>query len=212
MSARVTELIVQRRNPDRVNVYLDGDFAFGLYRITAAWLRIGQELTTEEIKALKDKDVGEVVYQSALRLLNYRQRTSNEMTDRLIKKGYDPEEVQSVIDRLQQNHLLDDRQFAEAWINDRKSFHPRSKRLLVYEMQNKGLDRQIIQDVMEGIDDDPPLAEAAARKALHRWMDLAEKEFVTRCAAFLSRKGFAAGLCFSTARKLWAELQLEMEQ
>ena len=56
------------------------------------------------------------------------------------------------------------------------------------------------------------LADAAARKAMHKWADLAESEFITHCAAFLGRKGFAAGISFSTARNLWKELQREMEQ
>ena len=101
MSAKVTGMVVQRRNPDRVNIHLDGEYAFGLYRITAAWLHIGQELTDEQIENLKSKDISEVVYQSALRLLSYRQRTSFEMTNRLIKKGYDPDQVKAVVTRLQ---------------------------------------------------------------------------------------------------------------
>ena len=212
MSVKVTGMVVQRRNPDRVNIHLDGEYAFGLYRINAAWLHIGQELTDEQIENLKSKDIREVVYQSALRLLSYRQRTSFEMTNRLIKKGYDPDQVKAVVTRLQNSRLLDDKQFAEAWVSDRTAFHPRSKRLMAYEMMNKGLDRKIAQAALETVDEDPLLAEAAARKAIRKWADLAEKEFVTHCAAFLGRKGFAAGISFSTARNLWEELQREMEQ
>jgi regulatory protein len=134
------------------------------------------------------------------------------MTDRLIKKGYDLDQVKTVVTRLLENHLLDDRQFAEAWVSDRKTLHPRSKRLMAYEMMNKGLDRQVVQTALESVGDDTFLAEAAARRAIHKWSDLAEKEFVTHCAAFLGRKGFAAGISFSTARKLWKELQRKMEQ
>lgn len=205
-------MVVQRRNPDRINIHLDGEYAFGLYRLTAAWLHVGQELSDEQIENLKSKDLDEVVYQSALRFISYRQRTSFEVSSRLIKKGFDLDLVRTVVARLQENHLLDDHQFAKAWVSDRKSLHPRSKRLMAYEMMNKGLDRQIAQAALETVEDDPSLAEAAARRAIRKWSDLAEKEFVTHCAAFLGRKGFAAGLCFTTARKLWEELHSEMEQ
>jgi regulatory protein len=212
MSGRITSVVVQHRNPNRVNIHLDGEFMFGLHKLTAAWLTIGQELTDEQIENLKTKDLAEVIHQSALRLLNYRQRTAVEMMKRLILKGYDREQVKAVVDRLQENHLLDDTQFAESWVNDRITLHPRSKRLMAYEMMNKGLDGQVVQIALAKAGDDTQLADAAARKAMHKWENLAELEFITHCAAFLGRKGFAAGICFSTARNLWKELQREMEQ
>jgi regulatory protein len=212
MSGRITSVVVQLRNPNRVNIHLDGEFMFGLHKLTAAWLTIGQELTDEQIENLKTKDLAEVIHQSALRLLNYRQRTAVEMMKRLILKGYDREQVKAVVDRLQENHLLDDTQFAESWVNDRITLHPRSKRLMAYEMMNKGLDGQVVQIALAKAGDDTQLADAAARKAMHKWENLAVLEFITHCAAFLGRKGFAAGICFSTARDLWKELQREMEQ
>ncbi len=212
MSGRITSVVVQHRNPNRVNIYLDGEYMFGLHRLTAAWLTIGQDLTDEQIENLKTKDLAEVIHQSALRLLNYRQRTAVEMTKRLILKGYDREQVKAVVDRLQENHLLDDTQFAESWVNDRITLHPRSKRLMAYEMMNKGLDGQVVQIALAKAGDDTQLADAAARKAMHKWADLVELEFITHCAAFLGRKGFAAGISYSTARNLWKELQREMEQ
>ena len=48
---KITRIVVQKRNPDRVNIYLDGEFAFGLYRDTAAWLEVGQELSDNQIKS-----------------------------------------------------------------------------------------------------------------------------------------------------------------
>jgi regulatory protein len=212
MSGMITGVVVQRRNPNRVNIYLDGEFLFGLHRLTAAWLTIGQVLTDEQIENLKKKDLAEVIHQSALRLLNYKQRTAVEMTKRLILKGYEKEQVKVVVDRLQENHLLDDTQFAESWVSDRITLHPRSKRLMAYEMMNKGLDGQIIQNALANAGEDTLLADAAARKVMHRWEQLAESEFITHCAAFLGRKGFAAGISYSTARNLWKELQHEMEQ
>lgn len=212
MSGRITGIIVHRRNPNLVNIYLDGEFMFGLHRLTAAWLTIGQELSDEQIENLNNKDLAEVIHQSALRLLNYRQRTTVEMAKKLILKEYEQDQVKAVVNRLQENHLLDDTQFAESWVNDRITLHPRSKRLMAYEMMNKGLDGQIVQLALAKAGEDSQLADAAARKVMRKWTDLAEKEFITHCAAFLGRKGFAAGISFSTARKLWKELQQEMEQ
>ncbi len=212
MSGLVTGIIVQRRNPNRVNIQLNGEFAFGLHRLTAAWITIGQELSDDQIEDLQQKDQAEVIHQSALRLINYKQRTTVEMTNRLIKKGYEPVQVKVVVDQLMENKLLDDSQYAENWVADRQRFHPRSKRMMSYEMRNKGLDRKTIENALSKSEDDNQLAELAARKTIRKWSDLAEREFITHCAAFLGRKGFAAGVSFSTARTMWHELQQELEQ
>ena len=53
---KITALQVQKRNPNRVNIHLDGEFAFGVARIVAAWLRIGQELSEEKIGQLQAED------------------------------------------------------------------------------------------------------------------------------------------------------------
>ena len=52
MNQKITALKAQKRNPNRVNVYLDGNFAFGVARIVAAWLNIGQELSPEKVASL----------------------------------------------------------------------------------------------------------------------------------------------------------------
>ena len=53
MNHRITAIQAQKRNPQRVSVFLDGEFAFGLSRIVAAWLAVGQEISDEKIALLK---------------------------------------------------------------------------------------------------------------------------------------------------------------
>ena len=53
---KITAIEVQKRRPNRVNIHLDGEFAFGLARIVAAWLRVGQELSEEKIEELQAKN------------------------------------------------------------------------------------------------------------------------------------------------------------
>ena len=58
---KITAIVVQKRSPNRVNIYLDGEFAFGLARIVAAWLRTGQELSEEKIEQLQAEEARERV-------------------------------------------------------------------------------------------------------------------------------------------------------
>ena len=131
----ITALKVQKRNPQRVNVYLDGEYAFGLARITAGWLSIGQVLSAEKIAQLQAEDGREVAYQQALRLLSYRPRASAEVRRNLVKHDVPAEVIEDVLARLQRAGLIDDNRFAQAWVENRSEFRPRGRR---------ALDRQIV--------------------------------------------------------------------
>mgnify|MGYP000952684904 FL=1 len=72
MDRTITALTAQKKNPQRINVFLDGEFAFGLQRIVAAWLIVGQTLSEEKINQLRSDDQSEIAYQKAINLLSYQ--------------------------------------------------------------------------------------------------------------------------------------------
>jgi len=87
MKRTITEISAQKRNRRRVNICLNGSYAFSLDRLTAAWLQVGRELSDEEIEKLQSRDEVEVGFNQALNLLSYRNRSSVEMTRYLEGKG-----------------------------------------------------------------------------------------------------------------------------
>ena len=93
---------IQKKNPGRVNVYLDDEFAFGLAKIVAVWLKIGQELDEAKIAKLKAEDEAEVVYQKALHFLSFRPRSEGEVRQRLLKQKYDETIIDATIVRLKE--------------------------------------------------------------------------------------------------------------
>ena len=119
MSRTITGLKVQKRNHQRLSVYLDDEYAFGLSRIVAAWLHVGQELSEEEIAELLADDALETAYRKSIKFIGYRIRTSSEVERHLRKKGIEPQIISSVMERLALNSLLNDESFAKKL--DRKS-------------------------------------------------------------------------------------------
>ncbi len=109
---KITALKVQKRNSNRVNVYLDNEFAFGLARIIAAWLHLGQELSADKIASLQSQDAGEVAYQKALHFISYRPRSEVEVRNKLAENGAEPQIIETVMARLQTAQLVGDEQFA----------------------------------------------------------------------------------------------------
>jgi regulatory protein len=205
-SRKITALSVQKRNPNRVNVYLDGEFAFGLARIVAAWLQVGQELAEDRITSLQREDAKEVAYQRALKFLGYRMRSSKEVQQNLQEQGVSEEDIASVMERLQRSGLVDDVRFAQAWIENRSEYRPRSRRALTFELRQKGVSDEVIEEIFDqtgGADED--LAYQAACKQARKLKDLEWPDFRRKLGGFLARRGFTYDVIAPVVDRVWAE-------
>jgi regulatory protein len=203
----ITAIEPQKKNPRRVSVYLDGEFAFGLEHITAAWLRVGQELSDEKIAALQAEDARETTYQKALHFLSYRPRSSQEVRQNLSKRGCDEALVEETLSRLQRAGLVNDQEFARLWVENRSMFRPRSKSALRMELRRKGLSDGIIQSVLDESVDDEALAFESARKQARRYAGLEWPEFRQKLGSFLARRGFSYSTIAPVVSEVWKEIQ-----
>jgi regulatory protein len=207
MSRQITAIEPQQKNPKRVNVYLDGEFAFGLALITAAWLQVGQNLSEEKIAALQQEDGLEMAYQKALHFLSYRPRSSAEVRQNLKKRGLEEELIETTLRRLQEAGLVDDRQFARAWVENRNEFRPRSRSALRMELRRKGLDEETIQATLEETVDEQALAYQAARQQARRYTGLEWPQFRLKLGGFLARRGFSYTIMTPIVSEVWKEFQ-----
>jgi regulatory protein len=203
---KITAIETQKKNPNRVNLYLDDQFAFGLSRIVAAWLSAGQVLTEEKIAVLQLEDAREVAMQKALHFLGYRARSRQEVRANLEKHEIPEVVIESTLQRLQENNLLNDQEFAQAWVENRNTFRPRSRRVIAMELRRKGLDDETVQKVLSENIDEQTLAMDAARKYLRKVQGLAWQEFRQKLGGFLGRRGFSYDVCAQVVRSLWNEL------
>jgi regulatory protein len=208
MNRKITALTVQKRNPQRVNVYLDGEFAFGLSRIVAAWLEIGQELNPEKIESLKVDEQREAALQQAIKFLSYRPRSSEEVRRNLQKHDYPEALIEATVDRLQHNGLLDDRKFARLWVQNRTEFRPRGRRALEFELRKRGVPDQIIQQALDHeLTDEEQLALEVAQKYVRKLNHLSQLEFQHKLGGYLARRGFSYETAAPVVERLWAETQ-----
>lgn len=190
MEKKITALELQSRNRNRVNVSLDGEFAFGLARIVAGWLHVGQMLSPEKIAALREEDAREVAFQRAVKFLGYRPRSENEIRQHLQKHATPEPILAATLDKLRTNGLLDDQQFANAWVENRNTFRPRGARALRMELKQKGLADRAIAQALEGLDEFP-LALQAAEKQAAKLRGLDETARKQKLYGFLARRGFS---------------------
>jgi regulatory protein len=205
MEHKITALTAQKRNRQRVNVYLDGEFAFGLTRIVAAWLFVGQEISDEKIAELQAEDEREMAYQKALKLLEYRPRSEREIRQNL-QTNQVPEAVQdAVLERLRRAALLDDSRFANAWVQNRSEMRPRSRRALSYELRQRGIADEFIQDATRDLNEEELAYQAAVQQA-RKLRNLEWQDFRQKMYGFLARRGFNYEVSAPAAARVWAEL------
>jgi len=206
--AKITKIEAQK-NKKRVNIYLDGKFAFGLDadNFLKAGLKAGQTLTQKQVDDLIFKNESQKLFDKVLRLISHRPRSEKEIRNYLRKKiwkleignwklresriGTKAEMVDRVIKALKKQRLVDDEAFALWWVDQRSTFRPRGKFGLTMELRQKGIDKAIIEKVVDEKVDELPLANKLAQKKFKTYKNLPRKEFYQKMSAYLARRGFS---------------------
>lgn len=205
MADKITALEYQKRNKDRVSVFLDGRFAFGLPAIVAATLRLGQFLSDAEIEGLCEQGSREELYNAALDYLSYRPRSRAEVVRHLQRLGVSEPQIEAVTDRLEQAGLLGDEAFAQFWVENRERFRPRGPAALRYELRSKGVGDEAIQQAIGAVDAADSAYRAACQKA-RQLSQLDQATFSRKLVEYLARRGFGYEVARETAQRLWKEL------
>ncbi|HUS59999.1 MAG TPA: RecX family transcriptional regulator [Nevskiaceae bacterium] len=199
---RITKISPQK-NKKRVNVYLDGKFAFGLptETLVEVGLAVGQELSEKETEALIFKNEFQKLLDRAYHFLSFRPRSEKEIKDFLKKKGVTEKISEKIIKKLKKLGYLNDLEFTSWWIEQRNLFRPRGKIALKMELRQKGVDQEIASQVIEKKVDELPLAKKAAQRKMKAYKNLPPREFYQKMAAFLSRRGFS-----------WSTIKMALEE
>jgi len=205
MAGTITAIEVQARNPQRVNVFLDGVFALALSLevATRANLRREMTLSDQDIADLEAGETWQKTYDATLNYLSFRPRSEDEVRRYLGRRQAPNSIILRVIARLKESGLLDDQAFARFWVENRAAFSPRGSRALRSELRSKGIDAEVIAESVSG-DDSAAAYEAGARKV--RTLRAADREtFRRKLFSFLQRRGFSYETSRETVDRLWRE-------
>lgn len=203
--ATITALTAQKQRRGRVNVFLDGEFAFGLDGLLASELRVGQVLSQEEIALLQHQEAVADAYNRSLHYLSFRPRSEQEMTRYLSGRDVPPEAINEVLGRLRSAGLVDDRQFAQLWVENRETFRPRGRFALKQELRAKGIATDVAASVLDVVNEDAG-AMRVGRKALPQLARLERDVFYRRLLGRLRRRGFGYPVARRAVDALWSEL------
>ena len=139
----------------------------------------------------------------ALNLISYRARSEAELRRRLSERA-EADVVEIAVERLKEQGLLDDAKFARDWAGSRTRHSPRSARMIVRELTEKGVARSLAEAAVEELDDDDTAGDAAARFA-SRLAGADYAGFHRRLMGHLRRRGYADSVARRAASGLWEE-------
>lgn len=198
---KITAITAQQRDKNRVNVSVDGKYRFSLdiLQLGGLGIRVGKEYTDKEMATLEEESQFGKLYTRTLEYSLIRPRSQREVRDYLyrktrdtrtktgeIKKGVSPALTDRVFDRLVQKKYIDDEKFARFWIENRNLRKGTSMRRLSAELSAKGVDRQIIDGLIQDSErDDLTELRKIVEKKRNRYDD------TQKFMAYLARQGFS---------------------
>lgn len=175
---KITKLEYQKKDPNRVSVYVDDKFIAGIDANEVIKLNLynGKEIEQQELsKIISESEFGKF-FNATLNFLSFRPRSEWEIRQFLIRKTQGKstnDYTEQILEKLRSIGQLNDTNFSKWFIDQRRTFKPQGKRAMKYELLRKGIDRKIIdQTLAEASTDEQPASELdLALKALNKKAD-----------------------------------------
>lgn len=143
----VTEL--KELEKSKIKVYLDGEVSFTLYTsdLKSIDLKIGEELSVAHYEEIINQTIYPRAIQKTLAILKFKDRTEQELRRKLKEADYPEEVIIRVINYMKEYGYLNDERFTSLYVKSRKS--TKSKQFIKSELLQKGLDKSMIDEVLE---------------------------------------------------------------
>jgi regulatory protein len=154
-----------------------------------------------------DADPVEVAKQILLRQLEATSKSRHQLAQVLARRAVPPEAAEAALDRFTELGYIDDMAFARAWVESRRRTRGLAGPALRRELREKGIDAELIDQVLADSADDGERAAAAmlVEKKLRTLRGVDEQTATRRLVSMLARKGYSSGLAYSVVREVLAE-------
>ena len=148
---KITDISMQKKNKNRMNVYIDNIFAFGVSSelIYKEKLKIGSIIDEEKLKKIAYEENLLNCRETSLRIIERSYKTKKEMITRLLEKGYNLEEINETLKFLEEYNFINDESYAKAFIKDRT--RTQGKQKIKYSLRNKGISDEIIEEELSKV-------------------------------------------------------------
>lgn len=197
---KITDIQKQKRNRTRVSIFVDGEFVCGLDEVAAATarLKIGDEITADELKNVMEKSELNSAFERAVGYLSIAPRAKKEIYKYLLDKGYDKAIIMQTIDKLVSYHYIDDYLYAQTYIKSKSKKYGSFR--ISAELKQKGIAQSVIDELLDDALEDNITDIAQKYIKSHK---SADRQKLKR---FLAGRGFSWDSINSVVAQLSSEL------
>ena len=189
---KITDITPQKKNKNRVSVFVDGKYSFSLDDTDMVRLKvkIGNEITEEEIEIFNKECNLSKARMRLMQVINRKAASRKMLFDDLIKHGYDREIIDIALDEFERLGYIDDEVFAVEYAKAAYSFKRHGKIRIVSDLTHKGVSREIAQNAVDDLDTDERgnIEEIIRERFMHiDFSDYKEKQRIVR---YFASRGF----------------------
>lgn len=149
--SKITQIKVQSKNKSRVNIFLDGEYfvALEIETVYKNFLKVGKEITENELLKIAEESEVERAKRQALKLLERRLYTRAGLKTKLLTKGFESAQIDAALESLARLNLVNDSVYARCYVSQNTT---RSKRDLESKLLQKGVSREVVKEVLDSLD------------------------------------------------------------
>lgn len=208
-TGEITKLTVQKNDPDRMSVFVDGAFAFGVHQnlVLKHGLHTGRVLTAEEQQAIQEEDRVAKARSRALDYLAHKPRTAFEVRRKLEQKDYEASVIDVVVEQFRDRGYLDDEEYAEEYVRRRFSNKGYGPVRLRQELRKRGIDRSLSETAVAAFFEEADALAAAREHAEKGWSRIAREDDPRRRRDKLYRYLTRRGYTYDTVRQVIDEME-----
>ena len=199
----ITKISPQKKRQGYYNIFVDGKYALALTELdlTVFGLRVDQVLTPGLLNDLRSAQAKSKSYNFALRYLALRPRSIKEVKDYLTtRKDFSIQDADITITRLIEQNYLNDQDFAAMWVRNRLLLKPKSTSVLRLELIKKGIDKDIITEVLSQLDETAQIASLS--DLITKKVRQTKYQNKQKLTEYLSRQGYSYSLVKKTLEEL----------
>lgn len=200
---RITKIEPQK-NKERVNIYIDDNFAFGILKEIQYKYKLSEDMEVDK-NYIREVLIAEEQAKSndcALRFLSYRQRSEKEIQNKLTKEGFDSEFIENTIVYLKDRELIDDLEFARSFARDKININKHGPKKIKYELYKKGVSGEIIDAILNEDDTEYTRALELAKKKLSSYKNDNRDAKYRKLGGFLQRRGYSSDCVYKILNEL----------
>ena len=204
--AIITKMEVQKRNKERVNIYIDGEYSFSASAELIYKEKMRSNMEVDEIQLSKIISQSNFLKckETSLRIISRSYKTESEMKNRLFEKGYDNPEIERTIEFLKEYKFIDNRAYTEMYVKDKLKSQGIQK--IRYALIRKGIEEEEIEEVLKNVDlgEEEEIGIVIANKKYKQLLRKEEdaQKVKYKLGTFLVSKGYEYSLAKEIVKKV----------